>query len=345
MTFLLKHLLFRLDPEKAHHGVIRLLSILGSFRIGRKIIRIACGASSLSSLRLRQATPFPVLSRIGLAAGLDKNGEIVASLPSFGFGFAEIGTVTLRPQEGNLKPRLFRDLPARSLFNRMGFNNDGAAVVSQRLAKLRQSNQIPAGFSVGVNVGKNKNTSLDAAATDYALTTAAFRDLADYLVINVSSPNTPGLRDLQQLDRVRKILNAVLHEKRSWSRPAPVFLKLSPEAILDAPRHLGVALEEFLKILASDGVEGWILTNTLGGQYNGLPGGWSGAAVRNFSRNALLAVRPLTRLPIISVGGIDSTDEASERLREGADLIQIYSHWILNGPRFAAKISKSFSKN
>lgn len=268
-------------------------------------------------------------SRVGLAAGFDKDAEIVPALPSLGFGFAEIGTVTPRPQSGNDRPRLFRDLERQCVFNRMGFNGLGAAVVAKRLESVRD--RLPSAFRVGVNVGKNKDTPLEEAARDYAAAAAAFKSLADYIVINVSSPNTAGLRSLQAIESLHPIVDAVKEAIRGAKSP-PLLLKLAPE----------VESEELARIFAAAdrwGVDGWVLTNTLAGNREGLSGGWSGKVLTELSRTRLEQARAVTRLPIISVGGIMDADEAERRVRLGANLVQIYSGWIFGGPSFPVEIS------
>ncbi len=345
----LRKVLFLLDAEKAHRATLLGLRILGSFALGRAWLR---GISGTSWIQARGAEPGPrapqVLglvfrSRLGLAAGLDKDCEILGALPDLGFGFAEIGTLTPRPQPGNDRPRLFRDPAHDALFNRMGFNNEGAEAAARRLE--RTLGRLPAGFRVGVNLGKNKDTPAESAHLDYALAAAPFEGLADYLVINVSSPNTPGLRALQTVQALQPIVEAVRERIAPWKSRPPVFLKLAPE--LDA-----AALSEIVPAGESWGVEGWVLTNTKAGQWRlptapdaPLPGGWSGAPVREASRESLRVVRSLTRRPIISVGGILSKEEALERIRMGADLLQIYSGWILKGPSFPAHLSGFLDKN
>jgi dihydroorotate dehydrogenase len=275
-------------------------------------------------------------SPVGLAAGFDKDAEILAALPAMGFGFAEIGTVTPRPQPGNERPRLFRDPARASLFNRMGFNGLGAEIVSSNLAEVRP--HLPEGFRVGVNIGKNKDTSLDRAAEDYRKAIRPFKDLADYVVINVSSPNTPGLRSLQTVESLTPIVSEVQEELAQWRRTTPVLLKLAPEL-------RGEDLKAVILALEARKISGWVLTNTLAGTIDtpsgSLAGGWSGGAVTEPARLSLQEVRSISQLPIISVGGILSAEEAQVRLDLGANLIQIYSGWIYRGPTFPRDIKKA----
>jgi dihydroorotate dehydrogenase len=281
-----------------------------------------------------------------LAAGFDKNAVIVQKLPDLGFGFAEIGTVTPRPQEGNPRPRLFRFVERQAIFNQMGFNNLGAEAVANNLAHARKKMKARGGnvatFLVGVNIGKNKETSPEDAPQDYADAIRPFEGLADYVVINVSSPNTPGLRALQTAESLQKIVEATKNVVLRWKSPRPIYLKLAPE--LHGPELSGL-------IAASNGwgIEGWVLTNTLGGDFShptkGVTwGGWSGSPVAQASLQSLRTVRSQSSLNIDSVGGILSPQAARERVELGADRIQIYSGWVFNGPRFPSQIARFFEK-
>ncbi len=275
------------------------------------------------------------LNPIGLAAGFDKNAEILEALAHFGFGYAEIGTVTPLPQPGNELPRLFRDAAKKNVFNRMGFNNLGAALVSERVRRKRAL--LPEGFKVGINLGKNKSTPDDQAASDYAKVAAAFIDCADYFVINVSSPNTPGLRALQTPEALMPIVKAVQQEVEKGGRRTPILVKLAPEIE-------GMQLQAIIRALESSKIDGLVLTNTLGGDYiyreRTYTGGYSGQILSSISRTRLKEVRGMTALPILSVGGISSVEEAKERFALGAKGIQIYTGWIFEGPFFIRKLAK-----
>lgn len=333
---LLRWCLFRLDAETAHRVTTRLFHLAG--------IAGGAGLRWMSGTE-RRALPAPGIrlwdlefgSAVGLAAGFDKDADLVSALPNLGFGFVEIGTVTPRPQPGNPAPRLFRDVARRALFNRMGFNGLGAALVSERLREARA--KLPPGFRVGVNVGKNKDTSAEDAATDYARATAAFEGLADYLVINVSSPNTAGLRALQTLEALRPICGATNEVIGRWARRPPLLLKLAPEVT-------GEALADILGAARELGIDGWVLTNTLAGTYRlasggELPGGWSGSPLSEIARERLIEARKSTALPIISVGGILDGEEARARIAAGASLVQIYSGWIFGGPTLPSVIGRA----
>lgn len=278
----------------------------------------------------------PFLSRVGLAAGFDKDAEIVEFLAALGFGFVEIGTVTPRPQPGNPRPRLFRDPAGEALFNRMGFNSAGADVVAARLAHARE--HLHANFRVGVNVGKNKDTPLEHAHDDYAAAARPFRGLVDFIVLNVSSPNTPGLRSLQTVEALRPLVEALAHETAGWRKKPPLLLKLAPE--VDAS-----ALGEILPAGESWGIDGWVLTNTLAGTWRvgaeDLPGGWSGKPVRELAAQRLRDARSLTKKPIVSVGGILSPQDAVARRELGAELVEVYAGWVLKGPAFPAQLARA----
>lgn len=336
MWKLIRSLLFRLDAELAHGVMVRLIRALAFF--GPRPLRIVCGTQR-QQVHPREilVCGLPFASRVGLAAGFDKNAELIGALPWMGFGFAEIGTVTPKPQPGNERPRLFRDPQNRAIFNRMGFNGLGAALVSQYLAQVRP--RLPQHFRVGVNLGKNKETSASDAGRDYARAAEPFAELADYLVINVSSPNTPGLRQLQEVESLLPIVEAVNRVTAQWRKRPPIFLKLAPEL-------KGAALVELIQAIEGrGGVDGWVLTNTLAGQRanDSKAGGWSGGPLTKESRERLREARAQTRLPVISVGGILSVEEAIERRRLGADLIQVYTGWIYEGPKFPAKIANSLN--
>ncbi len=320
-----RNLVFNLDPEVAHSLAIKIFNNDSPF---------SNTFSNIFGTKIRKDPVLtlwgvPFLSRVGLAAGFDKNAELVRVLPNLGFGFAEIGTVTPRPQEGNKRPRIFRVKNNKSIFNRMGFNNDGADVVSRRLWVARE--KIPENFRIGVNLGKNKDTDLKDAHKDYVEAASKFKGLCDYIVLNVSSPNTPGLRLLQSEQNLLEIVKHVQDELSSWQKVPPLLIKLAPE----------VKDEELINILkAGDswGISGWVLTNTLNGEFKGQSGGWSGKLLTQHARDSLVKACQYTKLPIISVGGILCREEAYVRIKTGASLVQIYTGWIYNGPEFPKEI-------
>jgi dihydroorotate dehydrogenase len=305
-------------------------------QLSPKILTALSGLDQISetaSLQ-RKVWGLDFLNSVGLAAGFDKNAELVEFLPHLGFGFVEIGTVTPRAQPGNPKPRLFRDIQEQALLNRMGFNNDGAKVIASRLAASRP--KLPKNFRVGVNLGKNKETSLEDAKKDYAEAAQFFESLADYFVVNVSSPNTANLRELQEFSSLLPIIEAVRNTTASWEFQPPLLVKFSPEFFDEADA-------EFWAALSSLPVDGLVLTNTLKAEVMGLPCGKSGRPLTKAARDILRMAKENLSTPIISVGGISSPEEAKERLRLGADLIQIYSAWVFEGPRLIPSILKSVS--
>lgn len=326
---LLKPLLFKLDAERAHHLVVRGTAALAE--MAPHLLARVSGQLTSPPPRFRpQVLGLEFASCVGLAAGLDKNAELVSALPHLGFGFCEIGTVTPRPQAGNPQPRLLRDPPSESLFNRMGFNNHGAEVIAKNLEQHKK--RLPLNFRVGVNIGKNKETEGVAIAQDYRQATRPFLDLADFYVINVSSPNTPGLRALQQKDSLAPIIESVQSEVAATRRNIPILVKLAPEIG-------GEDLHGLLSFFENAGLSGVVLTNTLAGQTDIGPGGWSGGRVRESATQSLKLARAMTTLPIVSVGGIDSAEIAQARLDQGAALVELYSGWIFKGPRLPSDLA------
>ncbi|MEY4449883.1 MAG: hypothetical protein RLZZ304_258 [Actinomycetota bacterium] len=328
-----------LDAEFAHH-------------IGMTGIRFA-GALGLTKLaRLRQNPRAAVQamglhfdSPFGLAAGFDKNAKAIKALGDLGFSHVEIGTVTAQAQPGNEKPRLFRLIADRALINRMGFNNDGAEVVAKRLAKLRATNSssLPV---VGVNIGKSRIVEVENAVDDYRTSARLLSPYADYMAVNVSSPNTPGLRSLQSVEALRPILEAVITE----SNGKPVLVKIAPDlADADVLAVADLALEL--------GLAGVIATNTtISRQGLKTPaekveaigaGGLSGAPLKARSLEVLqlLSERIQNRIAIVSVGGVETASEAAERIANGATLVQGYSAFIYFGPLWARRISRDIAKH
>jgi len=330
-----KKLLFRIDAETAHK--VTILMIRFGIRLGNFPLRVVSGSAKEGPQRQGSCVfGMEFLSRVGLAAGFDKNCEVLRGLPSLGFGFVEIGTVTPRPQPGNDRPRLFRDVENKALFNRMGFNGLGASLVAERLAQAKC--KLPDRFRVGVNLGKNKDTPLESAHLDYIRAARAFEGLADYLVINVSSPNTPGLRSLQTADALRLITEGMMALICGWKRKVPLLLKLAPEL-------KGHELSDLIESLERSGnIDGWVLTNTRSEarlvNSRQVEGGLSGKPLQHEARDRLIEVRQLSQKPILSVGGILSVEEAQLRISSGADLVQIYTGWIYQGPHFPVELSQ-----
>lgn len=333
----MREVVFRWDAETVHHFFAGILSRLCRFSFGRFILRILSGAWLSRTLAPVDILGVRFRNPIGLAAGFDKEGTLIEALPHLGFGYVEVGTVTPRPQPGNKRPRLFRDPDRYSLFNRMGFNSPGAEEVARNVAAARKRGSLPESFRIGINLGKNKETPAEMAATDYAMAVKPFENLADYLVVNVSSPNTPGLRDLQTVDSLAKIVAAVRAEISSWQTKPPIFLKLAPELS-------SASMEDLIRSEKRIGVDGWVLTNTLAGYWKGGKGGWSGGALGILPRHHLEVVRSRSRLPILSVGGILEAREVKERFDRGANAVQVYTGWIYFGPRWIPHLLKIFGE-
>ncbi len=332
--YFLKKLLFLLPPETAHHLVLGLLRMpLVSQFLGR-CYRLHHPALSRTVFGLTFRNP------VGLAAGFDKNARAFSGLADLGFGFVEIGTVTPLPQPGNPKPRLFR-LPAdAALINRMGFNNDGVAAVAQRLKKRRR------GLIIGGNIGKNKATPNEAAISDYEKCFEALYDHVDYFVVNVSSPNTPNLRALQDREPLRRLLRHMQELNRRKPAPKPILLKIAPD-LTDCQ------LDDIIAIVQSVGIDGVIATNTTIARENlRTPsaqvaqmgeGGLSGAPLRARSTAVIRYLHEKSggAFPIIGVGGILSAQDALEKLDAGATLVQVYTGFVYEGPALLRAINRA----
>jgi dihydroorotate dehydrogenase len=317
--------LLRMDPEIAHGATINAL------RLG-----LAPEQADPDPPELRTTLAGLELSNpVGMAAGFDKNGEVPRPLALMGFGMVEVGTVTPRPQAGNPKPRLFRVGAAEGVVNRMGFNNDGHDEVFRRLRGVR----VPA--ILGVNIGANKD-SADFSA-DYAKGVARFARIADYLTVNVSSPNTPGLRDLQQEEALKRLLGAVLTVRGKSPVRVPVFLKLAPD--LDP-----AALDSIARVIADTDLDGLIVSNTtisrdpVAGLENAEEkGGLSGKPLFDLATIRLAQMRQRTTLPIIGVGGIHSPQTALQKFEAGANAIQLYSALVFGGLDLLDRIKRGLS--
>jgi dihydroorotate dehydrogenase len=339
---LIRPLLFRLDPELAHDLGLGLLSGWSALACGRLPVGDPARAPNLGRRLLGLDFPNPV----GLAAGLDKDGRAIPAWQALGFGFVEIGTVTALAQPGNPRPRLFR-LPAdRAIVNRMGFNNGGAEALALRLSRLRTRGclEVP----LGVNLGKSKVTPAEQAAQDYRASFEHLGDLADYVVVNISSPNTPGLRDLQTAEEVRRIVGAIQEPNQRLASPRPLLLKLAPD-LADA-EAIGCA-----RAALESGCAGLILTNTTvrfdglrsptPNLRGGLSGGLSGAPLFARSTELLRRVREALgpKPVIIGVGGILGPEDARAKLAAGADLVQVYTGLIYGGPGLPRRLLKGLS--
>ncbi|WP_307201975.1 quinone-dependent dihydroorotate dehydrogenase [Paenibacillus harenae] len=341
---ILKPVFFKMDPEKAHHLVIDGLAAGGRIPGMTGIMHAMYGVAPSSELAMELfglAFPHPV----GLAAGLDKNGKAADGFSSIGFGFAEVGTVTPKGQAGNELPRLFRLPPDEALINRMGFNNDGTEAMAARLAR-RKISRIP----IAVNIGKNKATPNEQAHEDYEACIRTLYSYGDFFVVNISSPNTQGLRDLQHGDELRKLLGAVMGEMnrqgaKSGQKTKPVLVKIAPDMT-------GDELEHTVSTIMESGVSGIIATNTtlsregLRHQHASESGGLSGKPLRDRSTEVIRAVYRQTggQLPIIGSGGIFTAQDAYDKIRAGASLVEIYTALIYKGPGLLREITNGLKE-
>ncbi|HEX5396603.1 MAG TPA: quinone-dependent dihydroorotate dehydrogenase, partial [Candidatus Limnocylindria bacterium] len=311
----IRPLLFALDAERIHHLTLAGLRLAGSNPPGRGLLRFASDAGQaepveLMGLRFR--------NRIGLGAGFDKDGVALRGWAALGFGFAEVGTVTPLPQAGNPRPRLFRLTDADALINRMGFNNLGADALAARLARVRP--KLPAGFVVGVNIGRNRDATDELA--DYVSCYRAVAGVADYVAVNVSSPNTPGLRGLQEPSRLLALLDALA----AGTPKRPLVVKLAPD--LEGPDF-----DVLVTALAGSPAAGLVLSNTTV-QHDGEAGGLSGRPLLPRMLAAIARARKLVgdRLVLIGSGGVSSGEDAAAVIAAGADLVQLWTGLVYRGP-------------
>jgi dihydroorotate dehydrogenase len=342
---LLRPLLFKLPPETAHEFALHALSLgLGSAALRR----VAAGRTAAASFGELRRFGLSFSNPVGVAAGFDKNGLVAPQLAALGFGFVEVGTVTNLPQPGNPRPRLFRLPLDRALVNRQGFNNEGADALALRLTRA------PPDCVLGVNIGKSRVVPVEEAAADYLASFEKVRPHADYVTVNVSSPNTPGLRELQRADLLGDLLGALQHRNRELAegegrRPVPLLVKLAPD--------IGAGeLELIVGAARGAGVAGIIATNTTTSRA-GLrtdaarvaaygEGGLSGAPLRERSTRLVAALRRLTRgaLEIVGVGGIFNAEDAWEKICAGAGLVQLYTGFVYEGLGVARRINEGLAE-
>lgn len=327
---IIRPMLFRMDPETAHHFVLRVLAAFPHFPGVRGVL---CVFTPLDAPREFFGLTFR--NRLGLAAGFDKNGVAIPAWEALGFGFVEIGTVTAKPQPGNPRPRIFRYPAEGALINRLGFNNDGAVVVAERLRRLRASRRAPA-IPVGVNIGKSMVTPIDQAADDYLYSFRQLEAVADYIALNISSPNTPGLRSLQERAALADLLRTITQENARRPKPKPILLKIAPDLSETVMMEIVGACEEF-------GLAGIIATNTTldhsaVANAGDEQGGLSGTPLRTRATAAVRFLRAHTRLPIVGVGGIGDAASALERFEAGAQLLQVYTSYVYRGPGLLREI-------
>ncbi len=331
---LFRLVLSRIDPERAHHLAVPVIRLLGAPPFSWITRRLTAPAPSLrtEALGLVFDSPF------GVAAGFDKDVRMVPGLWALGFGHVEIGTVTALAQPGNPRPRLFRLIPDRAVINRMGFNNDGAEAAAARLERLRRRRTRPV---IGVNIGKSRVVQVEDATADYVRSTRLLAPLADYLVVNVSSPNTPGLRGLQAVDTLRPLLTAV----RDAAGETPLLVKIAPDLADDE-------VQAIARLAVDLGLAGLIATNTTLSR-EGLrtspevvaaagEGGLSGAPLKERAMAVLRLVRAAVppEFVVISVGGVETAADVRARLDAGATLVQGYTGFLYRGPLWARQINR-----
>jgi len=334
-------LIFRLAPEQAHLGTIMMLRLAGVLAPGRAIMRLLFTPMQQGPPVKAFGLTFP--NPIGMAAGYDKDGLGWRGLALLGFGHIEVGTVTPRPQPGNPTPRVYRLVKDQAVINRMGFPNSGAEKIGRNL----QGGWRPKGTILGVNIGKNLTTSLEEAAQDYLSLIRSFAPLCDYLAINVSSPNTPGLRSLQKRETLENLLGILAAERavqvKTLGRPVPLLVKIAPDLTSDN-------LDDALEAILNTGMDGLIASNTtvsragLTSSQASEAGGLSGAPLKalntRFIRQVVhrLGERSCNRLPILASGGVMEPEDVLEKLEAGATLVQLYSGLIYQGPGLVKRI-------
>jgi dihydroorotate dehydrogenase len=336
-TQVIRPLLFRLPPETAHQLTLKLISASGRISpitsLLQRHFRVEPDPIHLFGLTFR--------NRVGLAAGYDKDAEAVPGLSALGFGHIEVGTITPKPQSGNPKPRVFRLVEDLAVINRMGFPGKGAQYCFQQLINIKARATI-----LGVNIGKNKDTPFEDSAKDYTDLIHLFAPQADYFTINISSPNTVGLRDLQHKEHLETLLSEIISARHELflnkRRTLPILVKLAPDLTTQQ-------LDEALDVILSKGIDGVIATNTtlsrtdLRSEHSCESGGLSGAPLKEISTRMIAHINQQTngRLPIIGVGGISSPEDAREKLDAGASLVQVYTGLIYEGPKLVQTIAKN----
>ena len=329
----LRPILFFFEPEKAHHITFWWMKMICKIPLAKIILRSFYVVQNEKLTREVFGIKFP--NPIGLAAGLDKNALLIDEWENVGFGFVEIGTVTPLPQAGNEQPRLFRLPNDRAIINRMGFNNDGMKVIAQRLKKRKSK------IIIGGNIGKNKITENENAGLDYEKCFTELYPFVDYFVVNVSSPNTPGLRALQEKEPLMKILNQLQKINSATEKRKPLLLKIAPDLSNEQ-------LDDIAEIASSTALDGLIATNTtisresLTHENAKEIGGLSGAPLRNRSTEVIkyLHKKMGNKIPIIASGGVMTANDAIEKLNAGAALVQVYTGFIYEGPALVKQINQ-----
>lgn len=334
--FLIRPVLFKFDPEDVHHFSFSFLKIIQKIPFVSALFRSLYVVKNPKLEREVFGITFP--NPVGLAAGFDKDAKLFRELSNLGFGFIEIGTVTPKPQPGNDRKRLFRLKEDSAIINRMGFNNKGAWEAAKRLRKNKR-------VLIGGNIGKNKLTPNEEAIHDYEICFDALYSVVDYFVVNVSSPNTPNLRELQDKEPLTQLLQTLQERNLNKPEPRPILLKIAPDLIDEQ-------LLDIIDIVKTTGISGIIATNTtisrekLKSENQKESGGLSGKPLKDRSTEVIrfLSEKSGKAFPIIGVGGIHSPEDALEKLEAGASLVQIYTGFIYEGPGLVKKINKAVLK-
>ena len=359
MYSLLRRLLFLLPAEQAHYVAMNLLKAFCSIPFLKKLIQSWFHPNGEKKLKTSLFN-LEFNNPVGLAAGFDKNAKYLREIKALGFAFVEIGTVTPKPQEGNLKPRLFRLPKDKALINRMGFNNDGVDAVAERLRKWRQNeiiskkyevrdnNNDQGRFLIGGNIGKNKITANEDAWKDYEICFIALHPYVDFFVVNVSSPNTPGLRELQEKESLKKILSHLQKLNNDFTIGKPILLKIAPDLTLEQ-------IDDVVDLALEIHLDGLVAANTTISREKLLTsinevdeigaGGLSGKPLENMATEAVKYIYQKTNgsLPIIGSGGIFNAEDAQEKLNAGASLVEIWTGFIYEGPAIVKKICNKLS--
>ncbi len=342
MYQLIKPLLFSFQAEKAHHITTTLFKIVSKTPIVSSILKQSFRLDDESLKRELWGLTFK--NPVGLAAGFDKDGKYIKEMAQLGFGFIEVGTVTPVGQAGNPKPRLFRLISDKGIINRMGFNNGGVDELVNNLKKLNKNRD----FILGGNIGKNKVTPNDEAYKDYLICFQKLYDYVDYFVVNLSSPNTPGLRELQDKKPLSKILSTLLDERSKYEKKKPILLKIAPDLTNEQ-------IDDVIEICIELNMDGLIATNTTISRDNLQTtdqeinqigaGGLSGRPLNKRSTEVIryISTKSQSQIPLIGVGGITDVQSAKEKIDAGADLIQVYSGLIYAGPYLIKRIKKALS--
>ena len=335
----IRPILFLFDPEKVHHFTFNMLKLVGVVPGLSWLVKKHYQIKNISLEKKVFGITFP--NQIGLAAGMDKDGVLVNEFSNLGFGFIEIGTITPKAQPGNEKPRLFRLKKDQGIINRMGFNNSG---VDKAIENLKSKNP---GIIVGGNIGKNKITPNDEAINDYIICLEKLHPWVDYFVVNVSSPNTPGLRELQEKEPLKKLLFEINRRNLQFSKPKPVLLKIAPDLNNNE-------LNDIIEIVIETNISGIIATNTTTDRSNlmtdmdilnqiGSLGGLSGKPLKKRSTEIIryICETSKNKFPVIAVGGIHSESDALEKIKAGASLVQLYTGFVYEGPSLIKRINKA----